>query len=271
MSTSVASGAKRIAALRLALRLARRETLRRPWRTILAALLIAVPVAGMVLGAVWVRTEHQTPLERWQASRGHADLYVAPDISRGAPLDAGGVPPAGGASFGAGVPLAAGGETLEDLLPPGSRSVTYREEWSRLLRTTAGARSTVEVTDLPMADPLVAPMIHVIAGRAPTHADEVFLTRKVARALGVAVGEGCVELGHRCIGAHGGRYRDRRGICRGCSSATHDAGPTRSERGVTRNASSGALPSGNLVGLAGHCCGVRTRRGDPCRRVTSRR
>ncbi len=156
-------------ALRLASRLARRETVRRPWRTLLVALLIAVPVAGMVVAAVWVRTDHQTPLEQWRASEGHADLYTTSGAQRGV------------------VPQV-GGPTLEELLPPGSRSMSYRSEYRRLLRTTAGERSLAVVTDLPMADPLTAPIIQVMSGRAPERAGEVFITRKVASDLDVGVG-----------------------------------------------------------------------------------
>jgi putative ABC transport system permease protein len=170
MSAASLARAGRFSGLRLASRLARRETRRRPWRTLLAALLIAVPVAGMAVAAVWVRTDHQTPLEQWQANEGHADLYATPGALRGEPAET-------------------GGPTLDELLPAGSRSVGYRSEFGRVLRTAAGARSSVEVTDLPMADRLAAPTIQVTSGRAPQHAGEVFVTRQVAGDLDVGVGD----------------------------------------------------------------------------------
>lgn len=170
MSTSLNASVGRFSALRLAARLARRETVRRPGRTLLAALLVAIPVAGMVVAAVWIRTDHQTPLEQWQAIEGHADLYATPGAVRGGSV-------------------AVDGPTLDELLPPGSRPISYRSEFGRVLRTTQGERSSVEVTDLPMADPLAAPIIQVTSGRAPERAGEVFLTRQAARDLGVGVGD----------------------------------------------------------------------------------
>lgn len=170
MSTRGAAGPGGFSALRLASRLARRETVRRPWRTLLAALLIAVPVAGMVVAAVWVRTDHQTPLEQWQASEGHADLFATPGALRGEARQV-------------------GGPTLDELLPPGSRSTSYRSEFSRLLRTRAGVRSSVEVTDLPMADRMASPIMQLTSGRAPEAPGEVFVTRQVARDLDVGVGD----------------------------------------------------------------------------------
>lgn len=132
--------------LRLATRLARRETLRRPGRTLLVALLVAVPVAGMVVAAVWVRTDNQTPGERWEADWGNADLYVTPNPDQGASAE-----------------LA--GPTFDELLPAGTRTVTYRSDYDRVLRTTAGERSSAEVTDLPIADPFVSPIVKVTSGR----------------------------------------------------------------------------------------------------------
>lgn len=170
MSDRGAAPGGRLAALRLALRLSRRETLRRPGRTLLAALLIALPVAGMVVAAVWVRTSEQTPLEQWRATQGLADVYATPGAGRGAPVDS-------------------GGPTLEELLPPGSRMITYRSEYNRLLRTSAGDRSSAEVTDLPAADPLAAPIIQVTSGRLPERSNQVFLTRKVAQELHAGVGD----------------------------------------------------------------------------------
>ncbi|HEX4979081.1 MAG TPA: FtsX-like permease family protein [Acidimicrobiales bacterium] len=162
--------ATRFSSLRLASRLARRETVRRPWRSLLVALLVAIPVAGMTVAAVWVRTDHQSPLEQWRASAGHADLYATPGALGGAPRQV-------------------GAPTLDELLPSGSRSVAYRSEFNRLLRTTAGDRSSVEVSELPMADPLTAPIIQVTSGRPPTRSGEVFVTRQVARDLDLELGD----------------------------------------------------------------------------------
>ena len=81
------------------------------------------------------------------------------------------------------------GTTLDELLPPGSRSIGYRSEFSRVLRTPAGERSSVDVLDLPMADRLTSPIFQVTSGRAPERAGEVFITRQVASDLDVGVGD----------------------------------------------------------------------------------
>jgi putative ABC transport system permease protein len=159
------------ASLRLASRLARRETMRRPWRTLLVALLVAMPVAGMAVAAVWVRTDRVTPLESWRHEFGNADMYSSPASS---PSTAPGEEPR---------PL------LSTLLPDGARVVSQRTAYQRLLRTTDGRRTPVEITDLPMTDPMAAPIMQVVRGRAPQRADEVFLTRAVAKDLGVKVGD----------------------------------------------------------------------------------
>lgn len=164
----------RWSALRLAARLARRETRRRPWRSLLVSLLVAVPVAGMAIAAVWVRTDHQTGAESWQAQYGAADLYATPGASQGAAVEP-------------------GGPSLDELFPAGTRTVTYRSEWGRVLRTAGGTRASAEITDLPLADPLAAPIMQVTSGRAPEQPGEVFLTRAVARRLGVGPGD-TVEL-----------------------------------------------------------------------------
>lgn len=155
---------------RLAARLARREVRRRPWRSLLVSLLIAVPVAGMVVATVWVRTDHQTPTDQWRAQFGNADLW-APGALRGASVEAG------------------DDASLDDLLPVGTHSVSFRTEYDRILRTTDGRRSSAEITDLPMADPVAAPIMQVTDGRAPKAPGEVFLTTSVADRLDVHVGD----------------------------------------------------------------------------------
>src|SRR4051812_12172167 len=61
---------------RLSLRLARREGLRRPGRTTLVALLVAIPVMGMVLALVLLRTGAHTLDEQWQQQYGAADAVI---------------------------------------------------------------------------------------------------------------------------------------------------------------------------------------------------
>lgn len=151
----------RATGLRLAIRLSRREVRRRPWRTLLVALLVAGPVAGMTVAVVLVRTDQLTPLEEWRLSYGGADAVVGRGSDEGATL--------------------AGRD-----LPPGSRVVRYQSDY-RLIRTAEGRRASGEVTNLPVADPLVAETTR-ITGRAPAGPSEVLLSAKTAGKLRVAVG-----------------------------------------------------------------------------------
>lgn len=139
-------------AFRLAARLARRETRRRPWRTVLVALLVAFPVAGMTMAAAFVRTEHIDDTGRWRMEWGEADL-VSSKVEGG--------PPEG--------------------LPDGSRVEVWRTFYG-LARTVDRHRAQLDVTD-------GAVPLQVMSGRAPTAAGEAFLTRDVARRLGVGVGD----------------------------------------------------------------------------------
>ncbi len=161
--------AARPSGLRLAARLARRETGRRPGRSLLVALPVAVPVAGMAVAAVWVRTDHRSGSERWRDQWGNAELVATPGAPHGGT-------PEPGARF-------------AELVPDGTRTVSFRADYNRVLRTTGGARSAAEITDLPMTDSLAAPIMQVTSGRGPVAAGEVFLTRAVAGELGVGVGD----------------------------------------------------------------------------------
>jgi hypothetical protein len=79
---------------RLASRLAQREVRRRPGRTLLVVFLIAIPVFGMTVGSVLVRTSHANavPVTRWW--RPSTDVVVeeplddAIDLSEIIPPDA---------------------------------------------------------------------------------------------------------------------------------------------------------------------------------------
>jgi putative ABC transport system permease protein len=144
---------------RLATRLARREIIRRPGRTLLVALLIALPVAGMTVAAVAVRTDHATPAQRWQAQHGQADA----------------------------VAYAIRGVVAKI---PGSRVVkgpAYVE--GRVLRTTDSRRSVTTIETLDMTDPMTRGIVQVLSGRVPTKVDEVLLSQAAARELGVKAGD----------------------------------------------------------------------------------
>ena len=137
---------------------------RRPGRTLLVALLVATPVAGMIVADVMVRTNHESPLEYWRSQYGNADAVVTPGLTP------------------------AGIERVAKLLAT-SRVVPglgYVE--SRLVRTVDSHRSDVEITTLPMRDPLTRGIVQVMWGRAPKGGNEIFLTRAAAHDLHVGVG-----------------------------------------------------------------------------------
>lgn len=146
--------------LRLPMRLARREVWRRPGRTALVALLVAIPVAGMVLATVIIHTGGHTPAEEWAEDNGLADAVLYDTASA---------------------------DRLQEL-PDGSRAV---EVWGTYFRsrTTDGLRSDMEVSDLPLDDPITEDTHELLEGRAPNQAGEVAMSRRVARRLHVDVGD----------------------------------------------------------------------------------
>jgi putative ABC transport system permease protein len=149
--------------VRLASRLARREVRCRPGRTLLVAVLVALPVAGMVLALVLLRTDGLSADERWQRTNGNADALV---------YDATVVDP----------------DVLTSWLPAGSRTVERTGTWT-WVRTGAGDRSQLSVRGFPADDPLVDGLIDLMAGRLPAAADEVALSSNAGRDLQVDVGD----------------------------------------------------------------------------------
>lgn len=151
---------------RLATRLARREVLRRPGRTLLVAMLVAMPVAGMLVADVLVRTEHETPLQLWRSQYGMADAVVSYTNA----------PPTGPSR-------------VATLLAK-SRIVagTYYVD-GRLLRTVDSRLSNLTIESLPMSDPITHGIVQMMSGRPPAGGNEVFLTRVAARQLGVRAGD----------------------------------------------------------------------------------
>ncbi|HVF74118.1 MAG TPA: FtsX-like permease family protein [Acidimicrobiales bacterium] len=159
--------------LRLAARLARREVRRRPWRTLLVALLVALPVAGMTVAAGFVRTDRYDPVDMWQATWGaSADVGIVSMAKNAVPGDYQG--PDTDAALAS--------------LPAGSRVTSWRNAHA-LMRTVDKQRSSAEVSDIPLAQPIGADYMQLHRGRFPTAANEVFLTRKLADDFGVDVGD----------------------------------------------------------------------------------
>jgi putative ABC transport system permease protein len=169
-----------IARWRLAARLARRDVRRRPGRTTLVTLLVAIPVMGMVLGSVIGRTQADTWSEQFGRVAGDADLMV--EIWSGGTGELPSVPDPSAAPV-----IGRSDEEWSALLPAGST-------FERTGRTYGAVRRGVEARhvqflDLDLRAPLVAGVIDVVEGRAPSGAGELALDRATAEVLGASVGE----------------------------------------------------------------------------------
>ena len=146
---------------RLPLRLARREVRRRPGRTALVALLVALPVAGMLLASVTIHTGNHSSLEGWVRSNGQAEA-VSYSLDTDAPE-----------------------------LPTGSRLVEVTSTYLRA-RTADGLRSEIQLSDLPLQDPIAVGIHELVEGRTPTAGGEVVLASRLAHRLHVSVGDDLV-------------------------------------------------------------------------------
>jgi putative ABC transport system permease protein len=147
---------------RAAARVAGREVRRRPGRTALVTALVALPVAATTLAALLVRTEPRTPLEHWRSFGGQADAVRFLDVDEADDPTAG--------------------------LPAGTRAVVVRHSYVPV-RTAGGDATEVDVSDVPLADPLARGIVDVVDGRAPRAAGEVALTRTLADDLGAGTGD----------------------------------------------------------------------------------
>lgn len=157
-----------MSSLRLPWRLAQREVRRRPGRTVLVALLVALPVAGMAIAVTVIRTDHRTPLEKWEESFGKAEGVVYPTYG----------------DDGVALPT--------PVLPAGSRGLVVTSSFQRFRTADHQHRADVQLTDRPLDDPMTTGMLDVRSGRAPAAASEIALAPRVARDLGVAVGDDLV-------------------------------------------------------------------------------
>lgn len=151
--------------LRLVTRLARRELRSRPWRTVLVALFVAVPVAGMVIGSVVIRTD---PEDDGIHGRGNADLVVW-DRQVGERI----------VRFDATSKL------------PGSRAAHLSNGYARIRTDEERTNGNVFAGDV--SAPVLDGVFHVLSGRLPDSADEAAMSPSLRDALGVEVGD-TVEL-----------------------------------------------------------------------------
>lgn len=144
---------------RVATRLARREVRRRWGRTLLVMLLVAIPVYGMTVLTVLVRTSRSTPAREFVRQFGQANLVGLGNIAT----------PTGG-------------------WPAGTKVVTGHEVDT--IGVIAGTTARLaQVTDIDLHNPLTRGAVLLRHGRFPTRAGEALLSPNLARAFHVGVGD----------------------------------------------------------------------------------
>lgn len=154
-------------ATRALTRLAWRELRRRPGRSLLVIALVALPVAALVVGAALNASSVASPQDQRRIVLGGADVvvqFVHHD--------------------------AANGDTVAEVLrrlPAGSRAVRERERSA--LVPVRNRDVFVQVSDLPLDDPLAAGMTKLLRGRVPVGRGEVAASPVVLRDLKLRVGD----------------------------------------------------------------------------------
>ncbi|MBL8777020.1 MAG: FtsX-like permease family protein [Acidimicrobiales bacterium] len=154
-----------LARARVGLRLARREARRRPWRTLLVVLLVLVPTAGMTIGVTLFRTSEWTAADRRLAEFGSADAFAWPN-EHGIHND-----------------LA----SLAAALPATTRVVADRRYEDRIRMPEHS--SHVQMSDLPLDDPMMRGRFDLLDGRLVEAGDEIVVTDWLAHALDLDVGD----------------------------------------------------------------------------------
>jgi putative ABC transport system permease protein len=168
------------------MRLARREVRRRPGRTLLVMLLVALPVCGMTMITVLVRTNNDSGAESFAREFGQADL-VANTLPAGAFL------PGSGERVRVAKPgVVAGSNVLPTAtFPPGTRVVKTHDFVSGFtgLVSSTGVARLAHATDLDLNDPIAKGIVLLRSGRFPTGPGETLLSPSLARAFNVHVGD----------------------------------------------------------------------------------
>jgi putative ABC transport system permease protein len=158
-------------ATRALARLAWRELRHRRGRSVLVIALVAMPVAALVVAAVLNASNAGSPEQQRPLVMGGADVVVQFDRDD-----------------------LANGDTVDSALrrlPPGSRAVSVRE---RLALVSARDRDAiVDVTDLPLDDPLATGKIKLLRGHPPVGAAEVAASPTALRDLGLRLGDTLVS------------------------------------------------------------------------------
>ncbi|MGI8698691.1 MAG: FtsX-like permease family protein [Mycobacteriales bacterium] len=169
--------------MRVALRLARRDARRARGRSILVVAMIGLPVLGLTTTDVLARTAQLSPSEQLTRELGAADASVV--FSGGAPLEQ---DPSGHNSSSGPSREAPSEMELLGVLSPGSRLLPDPGAVSVQVLTADGL-AIAQLHGLDYADPVVHGLVRQRSGRAPRTAGEVALSPRLARHLGLHVGD----------------------------------------------------------------------------------
>ncbi len=172
-----------------AFRIARRDAWRSRGRSLLVIVLIGLPVFALGVADVFYRSYQLDPGERVQREIGAATAGVQ---WFGRPVQqtpAGWLGPfATVASTTAKTPPAPSTRTVLTHLPAGSRAIEQLTEFS----TSVQLPDRIKLADLiglDYRDPIAAPLVRQVSGRAPQSPDEAVLTPALARSTGLHVGD----------------------------------------------------------------------------------
>ncbi len=153
---------------RFAARLARREVRRRPGRTMLVVLLVAMPVLGMTVMTVLLRTNNDSAAEVWARQFGRADLVSGDAV---------------------GIVTTPTANAAAARLPASARSIVSHLAPSIGLSVDDGTARLADVTDLALDDPIAHGIVLLRSGRFPTKPGEALLSPGLAHAFHVTVGD----------------------------------------------------------------------------------
>ena len=171
--------------LRAALRIARRDAARSKGRSALVVAMVGVPMLALSFAGVAVRTGQVPPAEAARREIGAADLTASFVVD--APLTQYGLE---GLEWPGDRPSPRPEDGLPDVrpvLPPGSRFVERERHGAVELRGN-GRAVLGEVERIDLHDPLADGLVVLRAGALPRAADEVAVSERTARELGVAPG-----------------------------------------------------------------------------------
>lgn len=160
------------------LRIARRDALRARWRSALVVALVALPIAAVTGGDIFLRTIDPEADVRLSRTLGKADARYEVVGGRVEQIPDG-TSYYGGEGAQAADPLS--------LLPAGSRAISAREV-AVSIQTRAGIQRTA-LQELDYADPLAEGMVEQLSGRPPERAGEAVITPKLREVGGLGIGD----------------------------------------------------------------------------------